>query len=620
MKQYSLPKLNGLVCMLALTLLAAIAPNLEAESYPVLSFDGVENFVQLEHNATIDLTEEITVSAWVYVRSWISSFQQFFGKGDDSWMLRRERTGDALRLSLRGLEEDYEGNSAPWEMPFFEWVHLAATFSNADNTARLYANGALLLEHNEAHGVLNSNTFPLLAGAHKEGASSDRRFHDGLLSDIRVYNRALSQAEIQHVLQRTEEITEGLVLHWKLDEGEGRVAHDSSGLENHGEIQGASWVALDTPFWGVQVPDIKGLSLEEAENALQAAGFTIGELQVLDPKGRVIHVSAQRAPAGAPIDLVVNDAVRIIFDTDMDTDCDDAGALALLHALADLGEAEILATVVSTKYPWSVGAAQAINAWYGRTDLPIGSPLIGEGADPRRGSRFARQLVEEFDPPFLYNTEAPDAVEVYRRVLSEQPDNSVVIATVGYITNMRHLLDSGPCEHAPLSGEELVKQKVREWVCMGSRYPADRDPGVWGNFKPDPEATVEAVNRWPTQITFTGGGDFAWSLATGEILCDTPENNPARRAYELYFNGVCEDRHSADQIAVYVAVRGTDHPFWELVSEGHNHIFPNGTHEWRESPDDPRHRYISALADGVTEAEVIASFEELMVRPPEVGR
>src|SRR3712207_437465 len=44
---------------------------------------------------------------------------------------------------------------------------------------------------------------------------------------------------------------------------------------------------------------------------------------------------------------------RILFDTDMLTDCDDAGALAVLHALADNGEAEILATVVSVPNPWS---------------------------------------------------------------------------------------------------------------------------------------------------------------------------------------------------------------------------------------------------------------------------
>src|SRR5688572_12869118 len=46
--------------------------------------------------------------------------------------------------------------------------------------------------------------------------------------------------------------------------------------------------------------------------------------------------------------------VKILFDTDMMTDCDDAGAMAVLHALADKRECEILATVVSAKDPQSV--------------------------------------------------------------------------------------------------------------------------------------------------------------------------------------------------------------------------------------------------------------------------
>jgi len=54
---------------------------------------------------------------------------------------------------------------------------------------------------------------------------------------------------------------------------------------------------------------------------------------------------------------------KIIFDTDIDTDCDDAGALAVLHALADNGEAEILATVVSTRYPYSAPCVEAINRY-----------------------------------------------------------------------------------------------------------------------------------------------------------------------------------------------------------------------------------------------------------------
>ena len=67
-------------------------------------------------------------------------------------------------------------------------------------------------------------------------------------------------------------------------------------------------------------------------------------------------------------------SVAVIFDTDLTTDCDDVGALAVLHALADLGEARILATMSSSKNPDTAPCLDAINTWYGRPGLPIGVP------------------------------------------------------------------------------------------------------------------------------------------------------------------------------------------------------------------------------------------------------
>jgi hypothetical protein len=315
------------------------------------------------------------------------------------------------------------------------------------------------------------------------------------------------------------------------------------------------------------------------------------------------------APAGGA------EPVRIIFDTDMDSDCDDAGALALLHALGDRGEAEILATVVSSDHPWSGPCVDAINTYFGRPDLPIGAPQ-GSGRD-HQGSRFARRIAEEFPHDLPSETAAPDATQVYRRTLSAQPDHSVVIVTVGDLTNLRYLLESPADEQRSLSGTELVRRKVKRWVCMGSRYPADRDPGRWGNFKLDPESTVKAIEGWPASIVFTGGGAFAESLATGRGLAKAPQDNPVRRVYELYFGGEPRNRHSADQVAVLIAVRGAGDP-WRQVIAGYNQIFPNGTHEWRETPDNPRHSYVSALAEKVEPRHVAATIEELMLHTPAI--
>jgi len=306
--------------------------------------------------------------------------------------------------------------------------------------------------------------------------------------------------------------------------------------------------------------------------------------------------------------------IKLIFDTDMDTDCDDAGAAAMLYAMADKGEVEVLATMVSSKYKWSVPAMDVINTYYNRPDMPIGSPK-GKAAPTNRGSKFAEQLVKEFPHDLLTTKDAPDALKLYRKILAKQPDSSVIILTVGYLTNLHDLLNSKADQYSSLNGMELVKKKVKRCIIMGGKYPADTQTKVWGNFRPHPEAIINVAANWPTLITFTGGGDFAWAAATGIRLTETPKNNPVRRAYELFFKGTIQSRHSADPIAVYVAVRGVE-PYLKLATKGYNHIFENATHEWRTSPNDPRHQHVSALAKGIKSVEVIKAMEDLMVQPP----
>ncbi len=69
--------------------------------------------------------------------------------------------------------------------------------------------------------------------------------------------------------------------------------------------------------------------------------------------------------------------VSVIFDTDIGTDVDDAGALAVLHILADQGEAKILATLSANQNRWAAPAIDVLNTYYGRGDIPIGSSKTG---------------------------------------------------------------------------------------------------------------------------------------------------------------------------------------------------------------------------------------------------
>ena len=292
--------------------------------------------------------------------------------------------------------------------------------------------------------------------------------------------------------------------------------------------------------------------------------------------------------------------VKIVFDTDMITDYDDMGALATLHALADRGECEILATVSSTRDNASVAAIEIANRFCGRPDLPVGAPKAPgavKGA-PFGHEKYVRLRAKYADWVRHPDAEdAPDAVAVYRRVLAAQPDRSVVLCTVGFLTNLQGLLASQPDAISPLSGRDLVKAKVLRWVAMGGFYP-------WGeeyNFKGDPIASRDVLRDWPTPMVYTDG-QYGKDVYTGRRLAETPqEGNPV---YDVYawtmepretITHRSWDQHAGhsswDQSAVLIAVRGVDSYFtpeygtYEMTDD-------QGRDEWRYDLKSPSCRVL----------------------------
>lgn len=305
--------------------------------------------------------------------------------------------------------------------------------------------------------------------------------------------------------------------------------------------------------------------------------------------------------------------VKIIFDTDMESDVDDVAALAMLHGFANRGDAEILATISSSLNPWSAPTIDAINTYFGRPDIPVGNVKT---FGVYRTSKYAKIISEKYPQDIGLGEKAPNAVNVYRKILSEQPDTSVVIVTVGYVSNLYDLLHSQPDKFSQLSGMELVKKKVKHYVCMGGRYPLQEDPGRWGNFKPDPRAIQYVADEWPTNIIFTAGGAFADAIPTGKILF-RPENqneNPVSEAYQIFLESWNRNwHHSADLIAVYVAVKGHE-PYFSLIKQGYNHIFSNGTNVWRRQPNKSHHFIVAEFADEIDPQKVAADFDELLIK------
>jgi hypothetical protein len=161
-----------------------------------LSFDGVNDWVTVADANALDLTTGMTLEAWVYPTA----------SGGGSWrnVLIKERASSevynlysnmpgniptvyVVRAAQPGTPLNASGTSA---VPLNTWTHLAATHDGT--TLRLYVNG-VQVGTRAVSGALLTSTGALRIG----GNSLWGEFFQGRIDEIRIYNRALSAAQIQ---------------------------------------------------------------------------------------------------------------------------------------------------------------------------------------------------------------------------------------------------------------------------------------------------------------------------------------------------------------------------------------------------------------------------------------
>lgn len=257
--------------------------------------------------------------------------------------------------------------------------------------------------------------------------------------------------------------------------------------------------------------------------------------------------------------------VRIIFDTDMGSDCDDAGALAVLHVYADHGLAEIVGCIYSSgKVPYGAGVVQAINIYYGRPEIPVGAAhddLVGDPVDKMTAEKLAKDTAA-FGNTIIHSRDALEMTVLNRRLLAQEPDHSVVYLTVGHTKGFYDLLVSKPDDISPLSGQELVKKKIKRWVAMGGLGANNKDGEYrkeW-NFHSNGSApyTKYLVENCPVPIVYIAAGSDVY---TGKSLKTTPPGNIVRTVYRDWLwntqkKTLDDQRPSWDLIAVHYAVNG----------------------------------------------------------------
>lgn len=301
--------------------------------------------------------------------------------------------------------------------------------------------------------------------------------------------------------------------------------------------------------------------------------------------------------------------VNLILDTDLGPDYDDVGAMALMHALADSGQVNILAVMSSNKDERVVPCIEVLNTYFGRPGIPVGAPKSEGGVTmtaPHK-TKWTDHLPATYKHKTARTSDAPDAVKVYRQILSGEPDNSVVICTVGFFTNLKDLLLSKGDEYSPLSGKELVAKKVKHLVSMAAGFPQGRE----FNVHCDTPASIEAINNWPTEIIFSGF-EIGKVILTGKKLVSLPiTNSPVKDTYELCFaEGDPDGRQSWDQTATLVAIKGYE-PYYD-TERGTVHVAEDGSNTWTK---DEKGNHVR-LIERVPHREMAALIENYMMHAP----
>ena len=311
--------------------------------------------------------------------------------------------------------------------------------------------------------------------------------------------------------------------------------------------------------------------------------------------------------------------VPLIFDTDIGNDCDDVLAMGVIHALQSRGECELLAVTITKDNEWAAPFTDAINTFYGRGDIPIGVCRSGITADDGKFNVLAKQS-DRYPHDLKSGKDAPDAVGLLRKTLAAQADGSVVIAQVGFSTNLANLLKSEPDEASPLSGSELVDKKVRLLSIMAGAFTlittGDGEPFEHREYNvvKDINSAREISSDWPTPIVWSGfeiGLNLAYPYDSIVNDYSYAEYHPLSDAYKAYAKPQ-HNRPTWDLTSVLYAVR-PERGYFDLSPPGRVSIDESGLTTFKETADG-RDRYLINSKD--QKCRVIEALVQLSSQPP----
>jgi len=161
-----------------------------------LLFDGDGDYISIPNEPFFDITDEITVTAWIKVNAFDKNFNTIIAKGDHAWRLARANNTDSVEFACTGISNnDWGYISGSVNVNDGQWHHVAGVYDGSK--IYLYVDGVEDTSEN-ASGSINNIDYPVYIG---ENAELTGRYWNGLIDDVRVYDRALLPGDINDIYQ-----------------------------------------------------------------------------------------------------------------------------------------------------------------------------------------------------------------------------------------------------------------------------------------------------------------------------------------------------------------------------------------------------------------------------------
>ena len=235
-----------------LLLIIAVSTQIAFGQNYSLSFDGVDDYIKVPYDQSLYPTS-ITVSLWMNKSSPIPSIYKYVLSTSGSGATPPyDPLGILFPADSQNVWIGFQGNNdsaivglhSETLLDTNSWYNIYASFDENSGNAALFLNG---IKEDSATTImtLDENNLGMIIGSGQtpSGGPMDSHYFHGTIDEVCIWNRALTQEEIQLKIYEDLDPDQetGLVGYWKFNEGSGTTAYDLSVNGNHGTISGATW-------------------------------------------------------------------------------------------------------------------------------------------------------------------------------------------------------------------------------------------------------------------------------------------------------------------------------------------------------------------------------------------